>query len=231
MTPGTPLEALLTGGLTPLGERAAPSGIAKLPVNGPLHLSKTGFAGDHQGDLKHHGGPEKAVHHYPLDHYGCWQGEIGPHPLLDQPGAFGENLSTFGLVEADVAIGDVFRLGSALLEVSQGRQPCWKLNARFDHPAMARQVQETGRTGWYYRVLEEGLVAPGDSLIPLELMCHGWTIRRIWHFLYVDPLNREALSAIAGLGSLSESWRKLAAKRLATLEVEGWEKRLTGEAF
>lgn len=222
------LSAPLIGDLAPLGDKAAPSGIAKRPVAVPTRLTKTGFETDRQGDLRHHGGPEKAVHHYPWDHYRCWRGDIGAHPLLEAPGAFGENLSTLGLTEADVAIGDVFRLGEALIEVSQGRQPCWKLNARFDHATMAREVQKTGRTGWYYRVLEEGLVAPGDSLVPVELMCHGWTVRKIWHFFYVDPLNRDALTEIADLKSLSLSWRQLAERRLATLAVEGWEKRLTG---
>lgn len=223
-----PLSALLVGDLEPIGEKAVLSGIRKRAVTGPILLTKTGFETDHQGDLRHHGGPEKAVHHYPWDHYGCWQGEIGTHPLLETAGAFGENLSTIGIIEADIAVGDVFRLGRALIEVSQGRQPCWKLNARFDHPTMARQVQQTGRTGWYYRVLEEGLVAPEDSLVPVELMCHGWTIRKLWHFFYVDPLNREALTEIANLASLSLGWRQLAERRLATLAVEGWEKRLTG---
>ena len=110
-----------------------------------------------------HGGPEKAVHHYPFDHYEAWRTELGDIGLLRQPGAFGENLSAVGLTEADVAVGDVFRLGSAIVEVSQGRQPCWKLNERFGQPTVAKSVQASGRTGWYYRVIETGLVAPMPS--------------------------------------------------------------------
>lgn len=163
MTPGAskPLVGLLVGGVKPLGKRGAPSGIVKSPVEHPVFLSRNGLEGDAQGDTGRHGGPEKAVHHYPFDHYREWQSEIGPHSLLDRPGAFGENVSTAGLTEADVAIGDIFRLGHALIQVSQGRQPCWKLNERFADARMARRVQEAGRTGWYYRVLEEGAVAPG----------------------------------------------------------------------
>lgn len=103
-----PLRALLTGQVKPLGRRGAPSGIAKSPVAGPIMLGLTGFEGDAQGDTKHHGGPEKAVHHYPFDHYATWTAEIGTHARLAEPGAFGENLSTLGLTEDVVAIGDVF---------------------------------------------------------------------------------------------------------------------------
>ncbi len=92
-----------------------------------------------------HGGPDKAVHHYPADHYPFWRSELAGHPLLVAPGAFGENISTLGLVEADICIGDRFRLGSALVEVSQGRQPCWKLDHRFGNAAMTAQVVATRR--------------------------------------------------------------------------------------
>jgi MOSC domain-containing protein YiiM len=92
-----PLTGLLIGGVRPLGKRAAPSGIAKDPVMAPVLLRRVGLQGDEQGDTVRHGGPEKAVHHYPFDHYAPWKSEIGPHALLDQPGAFGENVSTTGL--------------------------------------------------------------------------------------------------------------------------------------
>jgi MOSC domain-containing protein YiiM len=174
-----PLMGLLIGGVRPLGKRAAPSGIAKAPVMAPVLLRRVGFQGDEQGDTVRHGGPEKAVHHYPFEHYAPWKSEFGPLALLDQPGAFGENVSTTGLTEADVAIGDIFRLGHALVQVSQGRQPCWKLNERFADIRMARRVQVTGRTGWYYRVLEEGIVSPGDGLTLVERTNDYWTINRV----------------------------------------------------
>ncbi|QRI63955.1 MOSC domain-containing protein [Shinella sp. PSBB067] len=225
-----PLLSLRIGAVAPLGPRAAPSGIAKSAVAGPLALSLTGFAGDRQGDPVRHGGPEKAVHHYPFEHYAGWARDLGGHPLLDGPGAFGENLSTSGLAEDTVAIGDVFRLGAALIEVSQGRQPCWKLNERFGRTDMARLVQSTGRTGWYYRVLEPGIVAPQESLVLEERRAPEWTLARIWRAFYVDTLNRAELSGIAALERLAEGWRNHARRRLESNRVEDWSKRLDGGA-
>ncbi|OOG64633.1 MOSC domain-containing protein [Sinorhizobium sp. A49] len=223
------LNALLVGELTVIDERGTLSGIDKRPVAGALHLSATGLIGDHQGDLKRHGGLEKAVHHYPGDHYRLWQSEIGPSTVLDRPGAFGENLSTSGLTEDDVAVGDRFRLGRALLEVSQGRQPCWKLNRRFGLTDMARRVQQSGRTGWYYRVIEEGRVCADDALVMVERRCPAWTIRRLWHYLYIDTMNRDALREIANLTILPANWRDYAIRRLATRTVEDWTPRLEGQ--
>ena len=220
------LLGLLVGDVKPLGRRAAPSGIAKSPVECPVFLSRNGLEGDAQGDTIRHGGPEKAVHHYPFDHYTDWRSEGGSSDLLARPGAFGENVSTQGLTEADVAVGDVFRLGRALLQVSQGRQPCWKLNERFGSVRMARRVQESGRTGWYYRVLEEGLVAPDDTLTLVARGQEDWTIQRIWHHFYVDTMNADALRQIADLPSLAQGWRNHAAKRLVTGTVEDWTRRL-----
>ncbi|MCK3781011.1 MOSC domain-containing protein [Ensifer sesbaniae] len=223
------LDALLLGSLKPIDDRGILSGIVKYPIVGAVLLGATGFSGDHQGDLKRHGGVDKAVHHYPRDHYRVWMDEIGSMPLLQQPGAFGENLSTLGLTESDVAVGDRFRLGGALLEVSQGRQPCWKLNRRFDLPDMARRLQQSGRTGWYYRVIESGPVSAGDRMHLVERRHPEWTIARLWHFLYVDTLNREALEEIANLTILPSNWRDYAAKRLQTRRVEDWSRRLDGE--
>lgn len=223
-----PLLGLLVGAVQPLGRKSAPSGIAKSPVTTPVFLSRNGFEGDAQGDAVRHGGPDKAVHHYPFDHYMAWKSEIGSNDLLDQPGAFGENVSTAGLIEADIAIGDIFRLGRALIQVSQGRQPCWKLNERFADIRMARRVQETGRTGWYYRVLEEGVVASDDTLTLVERGEEDWSIRSTWHHFYVDTMNIDALRQIADLPALAQGWRDYAVKRLNTRLVEDWSRRLDG---
>ncbi|MBX3540642.1 MAG: MOSC domain-containing protein [Chelatococcus sp.] len=222
------LENLLVGSVRPLGQTETPSGIDKHPVDGPLRLGFEGLEGDAQGDRRHHGGPDKAVHHYPFEHYEAWRGEIGNRALLARPGAFGENLSIAGLDEAAVAIGDVFRLGSAVVEVTQGRQPCWKLNIRFGVDDMASRVQTSGRTGWYYRVIETGLVGPGDSLTLLDRHVPEWTIRRLWRLLYVTPLDYAELTAMADLPGLPESWRRLAERRLSTRVVEDWTSRLFG---
>ncbi|HHY01892.1 MAG TPA: MOSC domain-containing protein [Paracoccus sp.] len=203
------------------------SGIDKHPADRPLLLGPTGFAGDEQGDRRRHGGPEKAVHHYDAGHYPVWRAELGDLPAL-RPGGFGENLSTEGLSEADVAVGDVFRLGSALIEVSQARQPCWKLSLRFGRKDMALLVQQTGRSGWYYRVLEPGEVAPGDALALVDRRAPDWTLTRLHRLLYIDRQNRAELQAMASLSVLSPSWRELAARRLDSGRVEDWQPRLDG---
>jgi MOSC domain-containing protein YiiM len=225
---GVPLLSLRIGAVAPLGARGVPSGIAKSAVVGPLALSLTGFRGDEQGDTVRHGGPEKAVHHYPFEHYAAWARDLGAHPLLTSPGGFGENISTAGPTEDTVAIGDVFALGTAIVEVSQGRQPCWKLNERFGRAEMARMVQSTGRTGWYYRVLQPGTVAPADRLILLDRTAPEWTLTRIWRAFYVDTLNREELAGIAVLKPLAAGWQAHAARRLENNRVEDWTRRLTG---
>ena len=226
------IDTLLAGRIQPFGPKGVPSGIDKRAVEGVVRVTMVGLAIDEQGDPKHHGGPEKALHHYPLDHYAGWRGELmeqGGHPdLLDRAGAFGENLSTTGLTEADVCIGDRYRLGTALVEVSQARQPCWKLNHRFGFAGMSRAVQGSGRTGWYYRVIEEGEVAAGDRLRLVARPYPQWSLQRLLHVLYVDRLNFEALAEMAGLPCLAESWRKLARQRVANSAVEDMEKRLAG---
>lgn len=224
-----PLQALLIGDLRPLGPRGIPSGIAKKRVDQPVALGPLGLAGDAQGDTKHHGGAEKALHHYALDHYPGWEAEIGQRAVLETAGGFGENLSTSGLTEDDVAVGDVFALGSAIIEVSQGRQPCWKLNERFAQPDMARRVQASGRTGWYYRVLQPGEVAPDSRLRRIDRASPDWTISRIWRVFYVDTLNRGELELLADLPQLAEGWRRHARRRLETGAVEDWTARLNGK--
>lgn len=218
------VEALFTGTLAPLGPQNAPSGIRKQRVEGRQAITRTGLVGDHQGDTKNHGGPEKAVHHYPRDHYAAWAGE-GVDAV---PPAFGENISTFGLTEADVCVGDIYRLGTAVLQVAQGRQPCWRLNARFERPDMAYRVQKSGRTGWYYRVLEEGAAEAGDRLRLEARPQPHWPLTRIIDLLYTRTLDMEALAALAALPELAQSWRMLAARRIETRAVENWDRRLHG---
>lgn len=226
----TPLIALLTGRARPLPDSDALSGIAKRPVDRPLMLGETGFFGDEQADLRVHGGVEKAVHHYPFDHYATWQSELGDLLPLGAPGGFGENLSTAAMTEQTVAVGDIFRLGGALLQVSQGRQPCWKLNHRFGVADMSRRVQQSGRTGWYYRVLQSGTVSPDDALERIDRIAPDWTLHRLWHALYVDRMNLAELRGIAALDVLAEGWRKYAVRRLESRRVEDWSKRLDGSA-
>ncbi|MCB1863486.1 MAG: MOSC domain-containing protein [Gammaproteobacteria bacterium] len=223
----TQIRAVLIAKCSLLGSRGVASGIFKRPLDNSVEVTRTGLAGDEHGDKKHHGGPEKAIHHYPFDHYAIWKSEVPKFAVvLDREGAFGENISTEGLTEADVCIGDIYRLGTALVEVSQARQPCWRLNERFGNTTMARRVQDTGRTGWYYRVLDAGQVGPGDSIDLVERPAPDWPLSRILHLLYRDTLNIDDLAQLTELNQLPESWRLLARRRLENRTVEEWSRRL-----
>jgi len=229
MTPPPTRPNLLVGSIAPLGHDGRLSAIDKRPVSPPWRIGPRGVNGDAQADLKHHGGPEKALHHYPFDHYDAWADEIGDNAQLRAPGAFGENLSTTGWREANVCIGDVVRFGSALLQVSQGRQPCWKLNLRFGRTDMALRVQSSGRMGWYYRVLEAGVADAGNFLRLLDRPRPNWTIERLARLLYSDAADQDGLASVAGLPELAQGWRHLARRRLVSGEIEDWTKRLYGE--
>ncbi|MGN7725529.1 MOSC domain-containing protein [Luteimonas sp. 22616] len=221
------VDALLVGSAKPYTRPGSSSAIDKHPLAGTVSIGELGFVGDEQGDPRVHGGPDKAIHHYAFDHYSAWRDELGPLPLLQAPGAFGENISTRGLDEGNVCLGDRFRLGTALIEVSQGRQPCWKLNDRFDVPDMARRVQSSGRTGWYYRVLQPGAARAGELLRLDARPYPAWTLRRLGTLLFGRALAREALEPALQL-PLVPSWRKLLERRLQMEEVEDWSRRIDG---
>ncbi|MFN3768176.1 MAG: MOSC domain-containing protein [Ectopseudomonas guguanensis] len=221
------LDALLTGRAQPFTRPGSRSGIAKVPSQEALAVTTLGLAGDEQGDLRVHGGVEKAIHHYPREHYAAWLAELGEHPLLMQPGAFGENFSTTGWTEDDVCLGDLIRAGSALLQVSQGRMPCWKLSDRFGVANLALRVQQSGRTGWYYRVLQEGVVGVGDPLQVVERIHPDWPLSRLSAVLFDKRVEPELLRECLAL-PLVPSWRRTLERRLEKAEVEDWAPRLQG---
>lgn len=187
-----------------------PSAIGKRPVAGRVGVGRLGLDGDEQADLAVHGGPDKAIHHYPHDHYAYWRGEIGAHPLLDDFGAFGENVSTRGLTEDMVCIGDRWRLGTALVEVSQGRQPCWKLDHRFDGARVNAGTVRARRPGWYYRVIEEGEVAAGDLMALEQRPYPDWTVLRVFGLLIAGDHKRDraSLEALGDVAPLAEPWAR-----------------------
>jgi MOSC domain-containing protein YiiM len=209
------IDAVLTGKARPFrGDEA--SAIAKTPVDRALHVGLLGIDGDEQADLTVHGGVDKAIHHYPRDHYAWWAETLGGHALLEAPGAFGENISTAGLIESEACIGDRYRLGSALVEISQGRQPCWKLGHRFGVATVPATVVTTRRSGWYYRVIEEGVVAGGHTLELVDRPLPEWSVERVFHLLVGGAGKREpeALRALAAMDALATSWRARAEKLL-----------------
>ncbi|MCQ4308829.1 MOSC domain-containing protein [Pseudomonas stutzeri] len=221
------IEQLLVGKAVPYTRPGTRSAIAKHAVAGPVPVGFEGLEGDEQGDLKVHGGVNKAVHHYAYEHYALWREQLGALQLLEQPGAFGENVSTRGLSEADLCLGDVLRCGDARLEVVQTRQPCWKLNDRFGIPDMALRMQQSGMTGWYYKVLEPGALEAGQLLILEHRPFPRWSLTRVLEVLYQRTLDQTALHELSEL-PLVPSWRKLVERRLQERTVEDWSKRLYG---
>lgn len=221
------VTAVLRGRAVPYSRPGSRSAIEKQAVQGAVAVDENGVAGDEQGDTRLHGGPDKAVHHYPLDHYPAWRDALGALPPLDGPGAFGENISSTGIVESRLCWGDQVRMGSVLLEVAQTRQPCWKLNTRFGVPDMALRVQRTGRTGWYYRVIEPGAVQAGDTITLVTRPHPEWTLARVIEVLYHRPLDVALLNGLAAL-RLPPSWQRLVAHRLEHGALEDWSARTGG---
>ena len=166
----------------------------------------TNLAGDGQADLFHHGGSHKAVCVYPASHYPYWQTVL---PLSELPhGSFGENFTVSNLVEADVCIGDIWQIGDATVQVSQPRQPCWKLARRWNIKDLANQVQQTGRTGWYFRVKVEGDVSAGMALTLLNRPHPRWTVAAANSIMHHDRKNYSAAFELAALSELSPSWQE-----------------------
>ena len=189
------------------------TGIFKDPVPGPVPVRRLNLDGDAQADLSVHGGPDKAVYAYPSDHYADWQALLGREL---SPGAFGENLTTEGLIEDQVHIGDEFRVGTARLVVTQPRMPCFKLGLRFGDAGMIKTFLKVGRPGIYFAVLEEGVVAPGD---PVERVAEGVNRVSVTEMLALmldkDP-DPAALRRLLEIPALAADWR------------QGFEARLGG---
>lgn len=207
------IEAICTGTARPFNG-AELSAIAKYPREGVVQLLQDGFAPDEQADPRYHGGPEKAVHLYPFDHHAFWQEELGDHPLLTEPGAFGSNLMVRGIREDDVHIGDRFRLGSALIEINQPRQPCWKVDHRFERKGVTATMLKTGRAGWYYRVIETGEVEAGDTMERVEIGHAEWNVTRTFAAVMRGEASEEEFHELSQLAKLSPNWRERAARRL-----------------
>ncbi|GHB60513.1 MOSC domain-containing protein [Persicitalea jodogahamensis] len=185
--------------------RIVTTGIFKEPVTGPIPLNFVNLQGDRQADLTVHGGPDKAVYAYDLTHYAVWKSEIARSDWT--PGLFGENLTTEGLLESEVRIGDLFRAGTALLRAVQPRFPCYKLNVRFDDPGMTRRFAQLGRPGIYFRVVEPGIIAAGDALALTEAAETDVTIQTVNDVVLKQKGDYELVARLASLPHLAESLR------------------------
>ena len=185
--------------------------IWKSPREGRLRVTSLNIEGDQQSDLTVHGGLTKAVYCYPSEHYPYWHEEL---PDADLPwGAFGENLTTEGLLETDACIGDRLRIGTAEFRITQPRQPCFKLAIRFGREEMIKRFVESGRSGFYVSVAREGTVAGGDEIHVIERATGSMTVAEIVSLRYDDYDRQDELSRAAELPGLSAGWRDHFRKR------------------
>ena len=187
------------------------SAIVKHPVDGPVMARTTGLDGDKQSDPRVHGGPNRAINVYPAEHYAVWRAAPGLEAMTG--GAFGENFTTLGLLEDTACIGDVFRVGQVLVEISQPRGPCFKLNRRWNVEDLQQRAEQERRFGWYLRVREEGLVEAGQEMALLERPYPQWTVRTAWD-LRLEPIDAVAVRALIACPALSEDWKRSLQKRL-----------------
>lgn len=176
-----------------------------------VYLTGTGFQNDEVGDKKNHGGPEKAVFCYTAGHYDEWTNALGQEM---GPGGFGENLAVTGLDETNVCIGDVYQLGEARIQVSQPRRPCWRPARRHRIMDLALRIEDSGRTGWYFRVLTEGRVQAGDHFKLLERPNPEWTIGACNEVMYNHTENLGLTESLRDVALLAENWKKSLQKSL-----------------
>lgn len=211
------INAVFMGRVRPMPDDGRPTGIFKQPVQGPVTVGYEGLTGDAQADRRVHGGPEKALHHYPADNLDRLRERFPEHAVQFIPGSMGENLSTLGWDEAVVCIGDVFRLGTARVQLSQPRSPCWKIEARHGLEGITRFIAEQGIAGWYYRVLEPGRVAAGDGIELVERNPDPVSLREFWSTLAEHRPQAGALQRILDTPGLSSQLQSRLRLRLEWL--------------
>ncbi|MFZ1910297.1 MAG: MOSC domain-containing protein [Burkholderiales bacterium] len=194
------------------GGKVVRTSIFKAPVSGRVRVTALNIQGDRQSDLSVHGGADKAVYAYPSEHYPYWRNEL---PSMNFPwGAFGENLTTKGLLEEEVHIGDRFRVGSAEFIVTQPRMPCFKLAIRFSRPDMVKRFLRSGRTGFYLAVVQEGDIGAGDSLDLVAEDNSHISVADVVGLYAADAANQDLLRRASELSALPESWREYFRERL-----------------
>lgn len=191
-------------------DKPVQTGGRKMPVPGAL-LRRTNFAGDGQADLKNHGGPDKAVCVYSFDHYPYWEQTLG---VQLAPGAFSENLTIAGLREAEVCIGDVFDIGEARVQISQPRQPCSKLAGKHNRKDLPELIHANSFSGFYFRVLREGLVRAGEAVTLVIRHPSGVSVEFANQVRYRQRADRASLERLLAVDVLSEAWRASLSRRL-----------------
>lgn len=215
------LDAVRVGGLRPLPREGQLTGMYKEPVAGPVRVGRLGLEGDRQGDLTVHGGPDKAVHLYPADHYAVLAARRPDLADLLVPGVLGENLSVRGIDEADVCLGDTWAAGTVRLQVSQPRRPCWKIDHRLGTEGMVDLVNELARPGWYYRVSVEGELAAGDAFELVDRPAPDLTLRGLLTAFAEHRPDPALLRCYAAAPGLTPGWVDRLTRRAAWLEGLG----------
>ncbi|QSV12447.1 6-hydroxyaminopurine reductase [Kosakonia oryzae] len=205
-----------------------PSAIAKLQVEGELLLTELGIAGDEQAEKSYHGGTDRALCHYPREHYAHWAQMFPEQAALFCAPAFGENLSTEGLTEQNVFIGDIFRWGDTLIQVTQPRSPCFKLNFHFGISDISAQMQDSGRVGWLYRVVAAGKVS---AEAPLELLSRvsDVSVYDAAAIAWFQPFDDEQYHRLLSAAGLSASWTRTMQNRRTHGKIEDQSRRLWGK--
>lgn len=198
---------LFAGKVELLWDDRLQTAIRKKPVSGSVRLTEEGLEGDEQADREAHGGPDQAIHHYAADHIPFWLSEFPELADTLKPGCFGENVSTVGLDETNLCLGDVLTMGSATVQVRQGRQPCWKLDMYIGHSDIANAFVNTGKTGWYYRVLESGWVSTNDFMTVVSRPEPDWSIATVIAARFNAHLDLAVARALSELTHLSADWR------------------------
>ena len=222
------IVGLYTGKTQERWEGRPPSAILKEPVHDPIEVDTLGFAGDEHADPSAHGGVEKAVHHYASEHMAFWRDQFPEDAARFAPGCFGENVSTTGLTEENLCLGDVLTLGTAKVQICQGRQPCWKLNAHMDNNQLAAQFQKSGKTGWYYRVIEKGMVRIGDEMTLVSRAHAEWPLTRVIRARFDARLDPDLAVELSGLPAMAGRWRDAFRKKTDRNFVEDTRARLHG---
>ncbi|MBE1237369.1 MOSC domain-containing protein [Phaeovibrio sulfidiphilus] len=191
------------------------------PIQGSVRIVLDGLICE-DGREERYSDPDRALLHYAFDHYAAWRRRLPAcAALLSGPGAFSENLSSLGITENTLCIGDVLKVGAATVQVTSGRIACSTMNGRFGSDRMAPTMHRLSRTGWFYRVLGEGDVRSGDALFLLERPNPRWSIARVGAAIYRGEMDPEALETLAGLKGMSSEWRQLFEQRGTTGALEG----------
>ncbi|PSV04316.1 MOSC domain-containing protein [Photobacterium leiognathi subsp. mandapamensis] len=191
-------------------------------------LSVLGLAGDEQAE-SFHGGEDRAVLQYDFEHYADLAEQFPESTAYFVKGGFGENFVATGMNEHNMCIGDIVKVGSVVLQVTQPRQPCFKLNSRFSEPTLSRYVQDNFKTGWFYRVLQTGTMNAGDTIEVTERLHPEWTVAKVQHYLYVDTENKTAMQQLVDLDVLAKETKGVFERRLQNNVVENWTGRLIGK--